>query len=192
MTKELVTWNEAYNHILVGGKARHESWHPNCFIMLNKVGELSFQDGTDCWLEPHELMDKSWIILPSCEVWEIFEDSPELGKILTKHIVTKKMWEEKNELHRKLYNFYEERGSLSIMKGGWCITYRECCGFIIDLSTTFNPLTIYSSNYQDVKEAMGKFMTNLENIVELEKMLFLIKTDMLDSQQLKEIFISFN
>ena len=187
--RDYVEWKDAYDHIKHGGKAQHESWHPNCYIKLNKLGEIVFEDGTECWLGMDELTSKGWIILPNGNVWESFHEFPDLAKTLTINLVTTKLWYEKGKLHRNLYDFYHERGSLSILEGGWCATYREDCGFTIDLSTTFNPLTIYSSSYQDVKEAIEKFSLNFNKVVELEKTLSRVRTGALDSKELQTIYL---
>lgn len=187
--EEYVEWKDAYEHLKCGGKAQHELWHPNCYIKLNEFGEIVFEDGTECWLSLDELVSKGWIILPSGNVWETFEDFPDLAKTLTINLVTTKLWHEKGKLHRNLYDFYHKRGSLSILEGGWCVIHREECGFIVDLSTTFNPLTIYSSNYQDAKESIEKFSFNFKRVVELEKKLSKVQTGALDSKELQTIYL---
>lgn len=187
--EDYVKWCDAYNHIKHGGMAQHKSWNPNCRIKLDELGEIVFQDGTECWLDIDELTSDEWIILPSGNVWETFDEFPNLGKTLTINLVTTKLWHEKGKLHRKLYDFYQEKGSLSVLKGGWCVGYRENLGFTIVLDTAFNPLTIYSSNYLDVEKAIETFKSDFTRVIELEKILTSVRTGLLEVEELKRIYV---
>lgn len=189
MVEDYVEWCDAYNHIKTGGMAQHKSWNPYCKIKLSDSGEIVFEDGTECWLDLEELTSHEWILLPSGEVWKSFEQFPELAKTLTINSLTTKLWYEKGKLHRKLYDYYQEKGSLSILKGGWGVSYREELGFVLDLNTSFNPLSIYTSEMQDAKDAYAKYTIQYERIVELERTLARVQTGLLNPKDLQTIYL---
>lgn len=191
MKEDYVRWCDAYEHIKHGGMAQHKSWNPNCRIKLNNLGEIVFEDGSECWLEFDELVDDQWLLLPYNNVHESFEDYPELAKTLTINLLTTKLWYEKGKLHRNLYDFYQERGSLSVLKGGWCVSYHDEVGFMLDLSTTFNPLTIYTTDMSHAKEAYSQYIAQFERIVHIERGLTQVKAGAFDTQELQAIYLKY-